>query len=140
AVKKEKSESEETPVEHPLNKLTKFLTVPANVPIDQADIVDTQADLSQSAVAEMLIYHRTIGDRFKMIEGRATGEIIERFANRISLLTWANNRRSRGEAVELGMHLRSDDNKERIEIEHLGGIPPISVPVEPQKKKRLKII
>ncbi|MBA7590511.1 hypothetical protein ES708_32635 [subsurface metagenome] len=139
--KKVKSESDK-PVENPLTKLTSFLTVPQNVPSDQAEVVDTQGDLSHNTVAEMLIYHRTISDRFAMLENRATmGDPITRFANRVSLLTWANNRKSRGEAVELGKHLRSTE-RERLEAERLEDLALVPAePTEPiKKKKRLGII
>ncbi len=137
--KRVKSESEKPLVENPLTKLTKFITVPQNVPSDQAEVVDTQGDLSHSSVAEMMIYHRTLADRFAMMDGRVMqGDVITRFANRVSLLTWANNRRSRGEAVELGRHLRSEEH-EPMETERLENIPLIRVEPE-KKKKRLGLI
>ncbi|GAH71790.1 unnamed protein product [marine sediment metagenome] len=139
ALKKEKRESEKTPFENPLTKLTKFLTVPQNVPSDQAEVVDSQGDLSHPDVAVMLMYHRTLSDRFAILDGRATkGDVITRFANRVSLLTWANNRKSREEAVELGKHLRSEEH-EPIETEHLDKIPLVPVEAE-KKKKRLGLI
>ena len=99
----EKDEIEKKDAQRALPKITDFLTVPHGIPKDTPEIVDTQADLSNNAVAEMLVYHRTIADRFKMLEGKMTkGEVIENFANRISLLTWAQNRKSREEAVLLG--------------------------------------
>ncbi len=139
--KKVKSESDE-PVENPLTKLTKFLTVPQNVPFDQAEVVDTQGDLSHNTVAEMLIYHRTLADRFAMLDNRASvGDVISRFANRVSLLTWANNRKSREEAVEVGKHLRSTA-RERLEAERLEDLALVPAePTEPiKKKKRLGLI
>ncbi len=137
-VKKEKTESDK-PFEHPISKLTRFLTVPQNVPSDQAEVVDTQGDLSHGSVAEMLIYHRTLADRFAMLDNRATmGDPITRFANRVSLLTWANNRKSRGEAVELGSHLKGEE-QEPLPTEHLENIPMVPVEAE-KKKKRLGLI
>ncbi|GAI53541.1 unnamed protein product, partial [marine sediment metagenome] len=137
-LKREKGESEKPLVENPLTKITRFLTVPQGIPKDTPEIVDTQCDLSQNAVAEMLLYHRTIANRFAMLDKQGKmSDVITGFANRISLLTWANNRRSRGEAVEFGKHLRIEEH-EPIETEHLGQIP--LVPVEPKKKKRLGII
>ena len=86
----------------------------------------------------MLVYHRTIADRFKMLEGKMTkGEVIENFANRISLLTWAQNRKSREEAVLFGRGMREE--KPRLSIESLEGID-ISPPDSPPKKKRLGLI
>ncbi|MBA7660849.1 hypothetical protein ES703_68855 [subsurface metagenome] len=134
----EKDEIEKKDAQRALPKITDFLTVPHGIPKDTPEIVDTQADLSNNAVAEMLVYHRTIADRFKMLEGKMTkGEVIENFANRISLLTWAQNRKSREEAVLFGRGMREE--KPRLSIESLEGID-ISPPDSPPKKKRLGLI
>lgn len=101
-----------------LPKLTDFLTTPHGVPKETPEIVDTQGDLSNNAVAEMLLYHRTISDRFRMLEGTMTkGDVIANFATRISLLTWAQHRKSREEAVLFGRGMKED--KPRLTIEAL---------------------
>lgn len=121
-----------------LPKVTDFLTTPHGIPKDTPEIVDTQADLSNSAVAEMLVYHRTIADRFKMLKGELTkGEVIENFANRISLLTWAQNRKSRAEAVEFGRGMREE--KPPMVVERLEEIQ-VRPPDIPPRKKRLRIL
>ena len=118
-----------------LPKLTEFLTTPHGIPKETPEIVDTQGDLSNSEVAEMLIYHRTIADRFKMLEGNMTkGDVIENFANRISLLTWPQNRRAREEAVLFGRGLKEE--KPRLSIESLEGVD-VKPPEDQPKKRRL---
>lgn len=132
----EESETEKTSEQHALSKITKFLTIPHGIPKDTPEIVDTQADLSNSTVAEMLIYHRTISDRFKMLKGELTkGDVITNFANRISLLTWAQNRKSREEAVIFGRGMREE--KRNLTIESLEGLS--LAPPEVQPRKRLKL-
>ncbi len=134
----EKDDIEKKDAMRALPKITDFLTTPHGIPKDTPEIVDTQADLSNNTVAEMLVYHRTIADRFKMLEGKMTkGEVIENFANRISLLTWAQNRKAREEAVLFGRGMREE--KPRLSIESLEGIevkPPDNLP----RKKRLGLI
>lgn len=121
-----------------LPKITEFLTTPHGIPKDTPEILETQGDLSNNAVAEMLVYHRTIADRFKMLSGEMTkGDVIENFANRISLLTWAQNRKSREEAVLFGRGMREE--KPRLSIESLEGVeirPPDNLP----RKKRLELV
>ncbi|NVM22254.1 MAG: hypothetical protein HWN68_10805 [Desulfobacterales bacterium] len=134
----EKDDIEKKDAMRALPKITDFLTVPHGIPKDTPEIVDTQADLSNNAVAEMLVYHRTLADRFKMLGGEMTkGEVIENFANRISLLTWSQNRKSREEAVLFGRGMREE--KPRLSIESLEGIevkPPDNLP----RKKRLGLV
>lgn len=135
-----KTDIEKQDAARALPKITDFLTTPHGIPKDTPEIVDTQGDLSNSAVAEMLVYHRTIADRFKMLEGEMTkGDVIENFANRISLLTWAQHRKAREEAVLFGRGMREE--KPRLSIESLEGIevnPPDAQP--PLRKKRLGFI
>lgn len=134
----EKDDIEKRDALRALPKITEFLTTPHGIPKDTPEILETQGDLSNNAVAEMLVYHRTIADRFKMLEGRMTkGDVIENFANRISLLTWAQNRKSREEAVIFGRGMREE--KPRLAMESLEGIeikPPDNLP----RKKRLGLI
>jgi len=132
-----KTDIEKADAMRALPKITDFLTVPHGIPKDTPEIVDTQADLSNNAVAEMLVYHRTIADRFRMLSGEMTkGDVIENFANRISLLTWAQNRKAREEAVVFGRGMREE--KPRLSVESLEGID-INPPDSPPKKKRLSL-
>lgn len=134
----EKTDIEKADAMRALPKITDFLTTPHGIPKDTPEIVDTQGDLSNSPVAEMLIYHRTIADRFKMLKGTMTkGDVIENFANRISLLTWPQHRKAREEAVLFGRGMREE--KRRLSFESLEGLdvaPPDGLP----KKRRLGII
>lgn len=134
----EKDEIGRKDAQRALPKITDFLTTPHGIPKDTPEIVDTQGDLSNNAVAEMLVYHRTIADRWKMLEGKMTkGDVIANFANRISLLTWAQNRKAREEAVLFGRGMR--EKKPRLSIESLEGVeikPPDNLP----RKKRLGLI
>ena len=119
-----------------LAKITDFLTTPHGIPKDTPEIVDTQADLSNNAVAAMLVYHRTVGDRFKMLAGNMSkGEVIENFANRISLLTWAQNRKARIEAVQFGRGM--EEEREPLAFDSLESVD-VKPPEEPRRKKRLK--
>ncbi len=134
----ERDEADEKRPERVLHKISDFLTTPHGIPKDTPEVVDTQADLSHEAVAEMVLYHRTIADRFRMLEGKMTkGEIIENFANRVSMLSWAQNRKSREEAVTFGRGMREE--KEPMGMEHLEPIEP-KPPEERPKKKRLGLI
>lgn len=134
----EKTDIEKADAMRALPKITDFLTTPHGIPKDTPEIVDTQGDLSNSAVAEMLIYHRTIADRFKMLEGNMTkGDVIENFANRISLLTWPQNRKAREEAVLFGRGMREE--KPRLSIESLEGVE-IKPPEDQPRKKRLGLL
>ncbi len=134
----EKNDIEKKDAMRALPKITEFLTTPHGIPKDTPEIVDTQGDLSNNAVAEMLVYHRTIADRFKMLEGKMSkGDVIANFANRISLLTWAQNRKAREEAVLFGRGMREEKPPMVVErLEDLDIRPPEGVP----KKKRLGII
>jgi len=117
-------------------KITNFLTLPHGISDGTPEKVDTQADLSNNAVAAMLMYHRTIADRFKMLTGNMSkGEVIENFANRISLLTWAQNRKARIEAVQFGRGM--EEEREPLAFDSLEDVD-IKPPEEPRKKKRLK--
>jgi len=135
----EKDSIEKADAMRALPKITEFLTTPHGIPKDTPEIVDTQADLSSSPVAEMLVYHRTIADRFKMLKGELTkGEVIEKFANRISLLTWPQNRKSREEAVMFGRGMREE--KQPLMVERLEGVavtPPDAIP-PPKKNRRVR--
>jgi len=135
----EKDSIEKADAMRALPKITEFLTTPHGIPKDTPEIVDTQADLSSSPVAEMLVYHRTIADRFKMLKGELTkGEVIEKFANRISLLTWPQNRKSREEAVMFGRGMREE--KQPLMVERLEGVavtPPDAI-TPPKKKRRVR--
>ncbi len=133
-----KTDIEKADAMRALPKITDFLTTPHGIPKDVPEIVDTQGDLSNNAVAEMLVYHRTVADRFRMLSGKMTkGDVIENFANRISLLTWAQNRKAREEAVLFGRGMKEE--KPRLSIESLEGIdvkPPDNLP----RKKRLGLL
>lgn len=90
-------------------------------------------------MAELLLYHRTIADRFGMMVGKMTkGDVIQNFANRISLMTWAQHRKSREEAVVFGRGMRED--KPRLSIESLEGIKVEPPDEQPKRKKRLGVI
>lgn len=134
----EKDDIEKKDALRALPKITEFLTTPHGIPKDTPEIVDTQGDLSNNTVAEMLVYHRTIADRFKMLEGKMTkGDVIANFANRISLMTWAQNRKSRGEAVVFGRGLSEERPPLMMEsLEDVEVKPPDSQP----KKKRLGLV
>lgn len=134
-----KTDIEKQDAARALPKLTDFLTTPHGIAKDTPEIVDTQGDLSNNAVAEMLVYHRTIADRFKMLEGKMTkGDVIENFANRISLLTWPQNRKAREEAVLFGRGMKEE--KPRLSIESLEGIEVAPPDAQPKRKRRLGII
>lgn len=133
----EKTDIEKADAMRALPKLTDFLTIPHGIPTDTSEIVDTQGDLSNNEVAEMLLYHRTISDRFKMMKGEITkGDVIENFANRISLMTWAQHRKSREEAVIFGRGMKEE--KPRLSIESLEGID-VKPPDAQHRKRRLGI-
>jgi len=136
----EKTDIEKADAMRALPKITDFLTTPHGIPKDTPEIVDTQGDLSNSPVAEMLIYHRTIADRSKMLKGTMTkGEVIENFANRISLMTWAQHRKSRAEAVEFGRGM--SEVRPPLEMESIESVPINPPDAKPEKKKkRLRII
>lgn len=134
----EKTDIEKKDALRALPKITEFLTIPHGIPKDTPEIVDTQGDLSNNTVAEMLVYHRTIADRFKMLEGKMTkGEVIENFANRISLLTWSQNRKSRGEAVLFGRGL--SEEKPPLTMENLEDVE-VKPPDNQPRKKQLGLI
>lgn len=91
-------------------------------------------------MAELLLYHRTIADRFGMMEGKMTkADVIQNFANRISLMTWAQHRKSRAEAVEFGRGM--SEERPPLEMESLENVPINPPDAKPEKKKkRLGII
>ncbi len=78
--------AKEGQIENPIRWLTRFLTK-----FDK-DNPDIQSDFSTPEVMRMQLYHRTIGDRFKIAEAH-------KFADRIAGVLWSNNRKSRVEAV-----------------------------------------
>jgi len=136
-----------------MQKVSDFLFDPSGIPDDVPERVDTQGDLSNNLIAEGVMYHRTMADRFKLLEGKTDAEddekgekekkgdasptlkisdMITNFANRLSLLPWAAHRKSREEGVTFGRGMREE--KPGLRLERLEDVT-FAPPPEEEKKR-----